>query len=60
MNKTAKPRTLVNSSVKEGANYDARELALVTHRPGCNDHLKYPSRMAGELRWRDGRVEKLT
>lgn len=28
-------------------------------RPGSNDHEQHPSRMGDELRYRDGRVEKV-
>ncbi len=59
MKKIAKPRTIVNSSAPEGSRYDARELALPTHRPGCNDHFKYPSRMSNELRYRDGTIQRI-
>lgn len=29
-------------------------------RPGSDDHAKHPSRMGDELRFRDGRIEKMT
>lgn len=33
------------------------KLYVTPMRPGAQDFLKYPSRMANELRYRDGRVE---
>lgn len=58
MRNLATVRTVVNSAMRPSDRYDARELALPNHRPGCNDHINHPSRVGGELRYRDGRVEK--
>ncbi len=59
MSRTATLRTLVNASVPTSTHYNAAELQLATDRPGCNDHLRLPSRMGQELRYRDGTIQRI-
>lgn len=49
------PRTITNSSQRK--KYETNWGPI---RPGSNDHEKIPSRMNNSLRYRDGKVEKVS
>lgn len=40
--------------------YDYAELRPFAGRPGCNDHMAYPSRMGNTLFFKDGSVRDAT
>lgn len=51
----AKP---TSNPIMERDRWDGKELQPFAGRPGANDALALPSRIANRLHYRDGRVEK--
>jgi hypothetical protein len=40
--------------------YDGKELQIAAVRVGADDHMRFPSRVGSQLRYRDGQVEVAT
>ena len=56
-----KPAVYIRPPVAmDKTHYDGAEQRPFLGRPGANDALTYPSRVGDTLRYRDGRVEKIT